>query len=408
MNPERHYFLASYFFLLLGFFSFCYSFYDTGGLIPFKRLSADEVSHSLHGGDFRIAWATGVFAARNDVEKIFDDDALRETDVLKNAQAGGQLSLYPPQWIMIVAQLIPMGYDRAWPAFFWFSFFLYITGVLCAYRALGVTAVVLALGFSGLWNNLIFGQNSLLVAGLLLFAQAMIFTRPWLAGAFLSLATIKPQLGFLWPLYLLITKPASKNTYVFISAGIATAFFCGVSYFILGREIWVLFFQHLHAPLERLTENFDTARADVMISTYAALRLTGLNNGWAWFGHGLVGVVTVFLFLKTLRGQSSRELKISAMILATLLLSPHAYSYDLVLLIIPVLSLLQYCRLKGWRQSDLEIFFTLYLFPSFVSVINIDFRIPLIALFLLYALYHLSVMSALNDESLNDDVVGKK
>ncbi len=408
MNHERHYFLANYFFLIMGFVSFCYFFYDAGRLIPFKRLSAEEVSHSLRGGDFRIAWATGVFAAQKDVEKIFDDDALKQTDVLKNTQVGGQLSLYPPQWIMVVAQLIPMGYDRAWPAFFWFSFFLYVMGVLCAYRVLGVLAVVLALGFSGFWNNLIFGQNSLLVAGLLLFVQATIIARPWLAGALLSLATIKPQLGFLWPLYLLIAKPVSKNKYVFISAVIATAVFCGASFFFLGRDVWVLFFQHVHAPLERLTENFDTARADVMISTYAALRLTGLSNVWAWFGHGLVGIIAVFILVKTLRGKSSREIKISTLILATLLLSPHAYSYDLVLLIIPILSLLQYCRINGWRQSDLEIFLTFYIFPAFISVINIDFRIPLIALFLLYGLYHLSVLPVLNDESLKDDAVSKK
>ncbi|MEN3967599.1 glycosyltransferase family 87 protein, partial [Mammaliicoccus sciuri] len=63
-----------------------------------------------------------------------------------------------------------------------------------------------ALAFPGVWVTLVTGQNSLFTAAAAGAALVLLRRSPVAAGACIAMLCIKPQLGILFPLYLLCER----------------------------------------------------------------------------------------------------------------------------------------------------------------------------------------------------------
>lgn len=387
-NGRRVFHIPAYMILLFSFLGVYYCLSQGVDYIPLSPITEEEVLHTAKGGDFRIFWSSGYFAAQGTPEQAFDDEKMKAMPPLVNQGVGGALTLYPPTWF------IPMGvfgaYEFATAQFFYFwgSLVFFFLCIFAAFYEHWRIALPLSFGFTGLWVAFSFGQISPVIAGLYLIAFASFHRHALTAGTALALATVKPHLGFLVPLYLLLRNHLS----VILWASVLSLLLVAASLYLHGTDLWLTYLQTIYRPFERLAL-FQTVVPTSMISMYAGLRLAGVDALVASAGHALIALVTLVGFLRILRTSCDPELPFAAMILATLVILPHAYSYDLVLLIIPILILARRAQERGWEIEDMEVTLLLYIIPIMTRDINATFHAPVLPLVLLYALRRIDYLS---------------
>lgn len=361
--------------LLFGFYG--------GGFDTFRPITPSEITTTLRGGDFRIFWSTGYFVAQGDLARAHDDASLKALPPLQHVGVGGNLALYPPSWLLLVEQLGALDFPMAWALYLWGSVALFLLGVGLAFRGTPY-AVPLALGFGGFWLALDFGQNTLGLAGLYLLTLAALPKRELAGGVCLGLATVKPHLGVLIPLFLLLRRHVGAIFWALVVLGGLIA----LAAHRYGPDVWTDYVESLRKPVNRLLA-FETVRPEAMISTYAGLRLAGLTATHALIGQGLVALLALKMMVSVCRRSYDPHLPFAATITATLLVLPHAYGYDLVLLVIPILVLIARAQKRGWRLEDWEALLPAYLAPFFVVALNLAVRAPVFPLILLLLLHRL-------------------
>ena len=227
-------------------------------------------------------------------------------------------------------------------------------------------ALVLALGaFSSLpvYQAVVHGQMTfVLLAGFCLFGAGIL--RPGRSGYVvlgLVLLAVKPVFLPLPLLYLvlrgrfqLLLRFAAVEVLLFL---IASALF------------------GTHVPLDYASMSVEALSWDEVngISTYGMF-------GWTGFWRGILGpdvhlpqmaltalsaLVTVAVFAATFARTDNPRLALSAIVVGALLISPHSYAQDLVLLVIPVLMLMQEYR-------DSRLFYAVGLLAWFAAFVHFD------------------------------------
>ncbi len=343
MREGRRFVVPPFLFVLVGLGSFfLYGIYGEG-FKTFRPLQPAEITTTLRGGDFRIFWSSGYFVARGDWARAQDDASLKALPPLQHVGVGGNLALYPPHWLWLMGTFGALDFPTAWMIYLWVSVLLFLVGVGLAFRET-YPAVPLALGFGGFWLVLDFGQNTLALAALYLLARAALPKRERAAGLCIGLATVKPHLGILLPLWLLLRRHVGSVFWAVLVLGGLVALMTHQ----YGPALWLDYLHALRKPVDRLLA-FETVRPEAMISTYAGLRLAGLNATHALIGQGVVALLALKMMVSTCRRSYDPHLPFAATIVATLLVLPHAYGYDLILLIIPLLVLVERAHAQALR-----------------------------------------------------------
>jgi len=309
---------------------------------------------------------------------------MRALAPLRHQPVGGWLTPYPPTWLLIVRVFGALAFPQAWLAYLWASLGLVLVGVVAAFRSQLRFAVPLTLGFCGVWVAAAFGQNTLGIAGIALLGLAALPRHSLLGGICLGLVTFKPHLSVLIPLALVAGRfYRALAGFVLGAVGLFAA-----SLASFGPAAWLDYLQNATRPIDRLLE-FKTMRPELMISTYAGLRVGGLGSVWALTGQAVVALGAAVALVGIVRRSPSPQLALAATVVATLLAVPHAYSYDLVLLTIPILVLVSLAQEVGWQQQDLEVTTLAYLLPILVEPGNAFAHAPVTPLLLLVILQRL-------------------
>lgn len=191
-------------------------------------------------------------------------------------------------------------------------------------------AWLLALAFPGVFVNAIQGQTGFIVAALLGGGLLLLDRRPILAGILLGLLAIKPHFAVLPPLLLIGTGRWKAVAAALVSAlGLATA-----ATLTFGLQSWDGFLRAASAASNAFSSGaLPLSKAP---STYAALLQLGAPAGVALALHGALAAVAAGLTLAAWRRPGSLELKAGLAVLATLIVLPYDFDYDLVLLAIPI------------------------------------------------------------------------
>ena len=291
-----------------------------GGLGPFGKPI---------GGDFIIFYAASALALKGHALAAWSAAAIlaAERQVVPGSR-GLLLWCYPPAFLALIAPLARLPYGWALAAWTGTTGGLYLamTRLISQDR----WAIPAALAFPGAFVTAIQGQNGFLSAAVLGTGLLLVERRPWLGGAVLGLIVYKPQFGLLLPILLL----GSGRWRGALATGVSAGALILVSAALFGVDSWRAFFEH-GPEVSRALASGALPLAKVP-TVFAAARLCGLGVATAYALQAAVGAGAAWTALVAWRRPGPWPLKAGLAITATLLATPYAFDYDLVILAAPI------------------------------------------------------------------------
>ena len=171
----------------------------------------------------------------------------------------------------------------------------------------------------------------MLTAALLGGGLSVMDRRPRLAGLILGCMVIKPHLALAVPLALLI----SRRWVVLLHAALSGAILLTVSSLSLGWDIWPAF-EHASSQARAWLEQGAADPDNRFLSVFALVRRQGGMLGLAYGLQLLSAAGVAFALERALRRRLSPALEKALIVLATLLLTPFLWPYDLSVLAFPL------------------------------------------------------------------------
>jgi hypothetical protein len=280
--------------------------------------------------DFVNVWAAGRLVLDGNAAAAYDWDihkAMEEVAIGRRFE--GYFGWhYPPPFLFVAAALASFPYAPAFAGWVFLTFPAYLAAVRgIVGRRIGY---LLAAAFPAVLSNFVVGQNGFLTAGLMGGTLLLMQRRPVLAGCLLGLMTYKPHLGLLFP----IALAAAGYWRVFFTAAVVATLMAGLSWLAFDG-VWEAFFYSIaHTSQAFLTEG--SADWSKLQTTFGLARMLGASESLAWSLQICVGLPTAVAIVMMWRRPFPFELKAAALATGTMLTTPYLYTYDLVVLAVPL------------------------------------------------------------------------
>lgn len=233
----------------------------------------------------------------------------------------------PPHLLFVLLPFALLGYVPAWMTFNAVSAFLFALAFRQVLPVRG--AWLIALGGPAAFLCTIAGQLGLLIATLMAWALVLLDRRPWLAGVFLGLLTVKPQFGLIFPVLL----AATGRWRVFLAASAVTTGLILSSAVVFGGESWLAFHQSLTGETMAVLRRGGSDWTKLQ-SIYASAYLVTGHERIAMAVHGLCAIAILVLVTWLWRMPAQPNVRAAAAIAGGFLLTPYAYAYDAVVVIV--------------------------------------------------------------------------
>lgn len=277
--------------------------------------------------DFYAFWSFGRFLNTMPAERIYDFKLLES---FQHALLPGFHSfypcVYPPTLLLFLKPLGTLGYL---PAF-------------AVWTVLGVVGFILAVGATKErpllpWLavlapttilTVVFGQNGLITAALLIGGFRIMERRPWLAGVLLGLLSFKPQLFVLLPLVLL----AGRRWRTLFATGGTVAVLVAGSLVAFGFSAWQTWLKALPGFSRTLDAEWNTL-GWLMPTITASLRSAGASPPVFTAVQLAVAAVVVLILLALFHRSrdlpAPTALDAAALQVGVFLTTPYAFLYDM-------------------------------------------------------------------------------
>jgi len=335
------------------------------GWIGLARHGLDLLGKPL-GADFPSFWAASRLALQGVPIKVYHlaAHAAMERSAFGGAPVPYSAFFYPPAYLLICLPLGLLPYLASLAAW------LGVTGYACwrvARAWLGGASMrrwaLPMLAFPGVLSTVGHGQNAFLTTALFGAAILMGDRRPLLAGVCFGLLTIKPQLGLMIPVALIVS-----GRWRVIASACATALgLAVVALAVFGAATWRGWLAV--SPLARRALEEDWVGSDKMQSAFAAVRLLHGGLGLAYGVQAAVALVAAAILVQVMRGRSAASLAPDALAqgatlaTASLLASPFLLDYDLMLLALPLAWLVREQAKGGALPWEKTVMFAAFLLP---------------------------------------------
>jgi arabinofuranan 3-O-arabinosyltransferase len=310
--------------------------------------------------DFVWLWAGGRFALSSNPAAAYDPAAFAaiQAPLVGLAHLPGPLPyyswIYPPTLFFAVALLGLMSYAPAFLSWVLATLCLFVTAVhKILPRGL---AVGLALASPPAFFNAYIGQTGFLTAAFMGLSLAFMDRRPVLAGIFLGLLTYKPQFGLLFPLVLVV----AGKWRVLVSAGATTLILAGTTALAFGAQAWEAFFRALAIHFDNNLVQHQVPWG-MLQTVYGLMRWTGAPSILAWSIHITIALATALLVCRLWLRPVPYSLKAAALSLGSLIVTPYAFSYDLLVLCISGAFLVQPALNYGFMRGEKAILLCCFL-----------------------------------------------
>ena len=276
--------------------------------------------------DFVSYWAAAQMALEGRNEAIYDIAAHHSVEMTA-APVGGLLPFaYPPPFLLFVVPAGLLPYKVALAAW------VLVTGLLYVAAASASLRPRIALAHPAVLSNGLIGQNGFLTSAIFILGVRWIQDRPILAGAILGLMVIKPQLAVLLPIALI----AGRHWRVIgVAAGsasmlLATAAVCfGVGAYAGFLRMLPVYTDFMSAGGWPWNE---------LASPFAFARYLGASAGTALTVHVAIAAFAASMVWYAWRSHWTDRAAILAA--ATVLVPPYLFSYDALLLVLPLATLI--------------------------------------------------------------------
>jgi alpha-1,2-mannosyltransferase len=299
------------------------SYLAIAGLPPIDKPWVDA-THYVLGRDFLNTWMGGRSAFFGGPVPWFDVDVYNRT---LQAVLGAPYPLhywsYPPHLILLIWPFGLLPYLPAYIAWCVIGIALYL--LACSRKIPRDQLVFLAVA-PGIAICVFFGQNGFYTAALLIGGLVCLDRRPLLAGVFFGILTIKPQIGLLLPVVLLL-----QRRWLTIAAAFATAAAMVVATAMLfGWNIWIEFWQKVVPQQQWLTVHDKGMMLAVVSSVYYGGRLLHLPQSVAWTLQAVSSALAVAAVVWTYWRPRDPALSMALLVTATFIFSPYILNYDMV------------------------------------------------------------------------------
>jgi alpha-1,2-mannosyltransferase len=279
----------------------------------------------LIGRDFVSTWMGAHSALAGGPAAWFDFDTYNAALAARFNPAFPHHSWsYPPHLLLLI-----------WPL----AFLPYLPAYL-VWCALGMALYVLAASEGGrrrerlfmlavapaAWLNIFTGQNGFLTSALMIGGLAQLGRRPILSGICFGLLTIKPQLGLLLPVMLVLT-----GQWRAILAAIATVVVLVVATGLMfGFEIWPEYFRLVPPVLSAILAEGQGLFTIMMPTVFMNARIAHLPLDVAWALQIATSLAAVAAVVWTYWRRRDPVLSVALFVTATFLVTPYAFNYDMV------------------------------------------------------------------------------
>jgi hypothetical protein len=223
--------------------------------------------------------------------------------------------------------------------------------------------------------NVFFGQMGFVTATLIVVALTTVERRPLLAGALLGILTIKPQLGLLLPVVLVLT-----GRWRALAAAMATiAVMAGLTAALYGPGIWSAFFTQVGPQQHWLLYHPGPMVLNQVPSALYAMFRIGLPLEAAWAAQIGVSAAALAAVVWTFARRRDPVLSNALLIAAIFLVTPYSFCYDMVVLVWPLALLRQ--RADN-APIDHVLILAVWVLPVAMMIIGLALGIPLAILVL--------------------------
>lgn len=303
----------------------------------------------LKGADFVHFYTLGYQARHGLQSDLYDATAQHalQTTLVPESAEDRYLPVYPPQIAVLMAPLASLAYG--WAAVAWALITATVYGALVwityrrhfANRADPVFVVAAAAAFPPLWQLILHGQTTVVaLVAFFLGGLAVERRKPFLAGLGFGLLAFKPQFG----LALAVIVLARREWRMAAGAIVSAALQAGVVAWWLGWTVIADFAQtawHLPSVAAQLEPKpYQLHSIKVLADLLPAPASTV-----AWLA---VSAIVLFYAVRLWSPRFPAALRLGALVIATVLVSPHLTVYDLTVLVLPLL------WLGGWVERKRE------------------------------------------------------
>jgi hypothetical protein len=295
------------------------------GLPPLAKPWVDG-THFVIGRDFLNTWMGGRSVFGDGPAAWFDlrvyNAALR--DLLGTAYQEHFWS-YPPHVLLFIWPFGLMPYLPAYIAWcaIGIALFLFASHAAIPRQRLLFLAVAPAAAVC-----VFFGQNGFYTAALLIGGLLNLDRRPVLAGVLFGILSVKPQLGLLLPVLLLL-----ERRWLTIAVAAATvAALVTATAMLFGWSVWLEFWQKVIPQQQWLTAHGGGLLFAMVSSVYYGVRLVNLPEGAAWTMQATVAALAFAAVVWTYWRRRDPALSLALFVTATFLVTPYILNYDMVVL----------------------------------------------------------------------------
>jgi hypothetical protein len=297
--------------------------------------------------DFVNVWAAGRLALLGHAAAAYDWPAhkLIEASAVGHPFDGYYPWSYPPPFLFVAAALAALPYAAAYFAWLVATFPAY----LLAIRAIigDRSGYLLAAAFPAVLSNAIVGQNGFLTAGLFGGTLALLERQPVCAGALLGLLTVKPHLGLLFP----VALAASGRWRAFAAATTVAIMMACASWLSFAGAAWAAFFEGLGHSSRAFLAN-DGADWTKFQTAFGLARTLGGSEALAWGMQIAVTLAAAAAVAAVWRSKAAYDIKAAALGAGAMLATPYLYTYDLVILAVPLAYLYRRGRAGGFLTHE--------------------------------------------------------
>ena len=172
-----------------------------------------------------------------------------------------------------------------------------------------------------------FGQNGFYTAALLIGGLYSLDRRPILAGVLFGMLTIKPQLGLLLPVVLLL----ERRWLTIASAIVTSAILVVIAGLLFGWNVWAEFYHKVVPQQVWLTETGGGLLYAMVGTLFYASRMLLLPLKAAWAIQYATSALCLAAVVWTYWKRRDRDLSFALLITATFLFTPYILNYDMVI-----------------------------------------------------------------------------
>jgi alpha-1,2-mannosyltransferase len=297
-----------------------------------------SIAGPIKGADFLQFYTSGYLVRTHQAAKLYDIGAFHDTQVSLVPESAPELypPVYPPQMGILFSWLTYVPYRVA--------LLLWNTLTVCLFGAIVWTSwrpvrdwipefrfvAAAAAAFAPFWSLVLYGQVTILI--LLIFWAAWIAldrTRPFLAGCVFGALAVKPQFA----IPLVAVAILCREWRMVSGAILSIALQVVVVVRVLGTSVLTAYagFMALAAPHADLLEPKPYQSHSLRAVTRLLPSALGLP-AWA-----LTSLLAVTMCVLTWRRCQSLRVRMSVLILTSVLVNPHLIIYDATVLALPIL-----------------------------------------------------------------------